>query len=214
MNETKKGNTVLLTVIAVATLLVAVVGATFAYFTASVAGNDTASSVVVKTAQIGTITYTNGNEVKLDNAYPGATSNEVKFTIALDQDATTSVHYTLKWVNVTNDFDPSSDLVYSLKGTDQSTGSVENGEQPKLIDDITDKEVPTTSGTIIGSGIVSGASIHEYTLTVKFKETGIDQNSNQGKAFTGKIEVFTGDNGETYYNDANKSGTSEKPNAQ
>ena len=61
MNETKKGNTVLLTVIAVATLLVAVVGATFAYFTASVAGNDTASSVVVKTAQIGTITYTNGN---------------------------------------------------------------------------------------------------------------------------------------------------------
>ena len=214
MNETKKGNTVLLTVIAVATLLVAVVGATFAYFTASVAGNDTASSVVVKTAQIGTITYTNGNEVKLENAYPGATSNEVKFTIALDQDATTSVHYTLKWINVTNDFDPSSDLVYSLKGTDRSTGSVENGEQPKLIDDITNKEVPTTSGTIIGSGIVSGASIHEYTLTVKFKETGIDQNSNQGKSFTGKIEVFTGDNGETYYNDANKSGTSEKPNAQ
>lgn len=214
MNETKKGNTVLLTVIAVATLLVAVVGATFAYFTASVAGNDTASSVVVKTAQIGTITYTNGNEVKLENAYPGATSNEVKFTIALDQDATTSVHYTLKWVNVTNDFDPSSDLVYSLKGTDRSTGSVQNGEQSKLIDDITNKEVPTTSGTIIGSGIVSGASIHEYTLTVKFKETGIDQNSNQGKSFTGKIEVFTGDNGETYYNDANKSGTSEKPNAQ
>lgn len=214
MKEKQKSNTVILTIILSATFLVAMVGATFAYFTAKISGNDTASSVIVNTASLGTITYTNGTELKLENAYPGATSNEVKFTIALDQDATTSVHYTLKWVNVTNDFDPSSDLVYSLKGTDRSTGSVENGEQPKLIDDITDKEVPTTSGTIIGSGIVSGASIHEYTLTVKFKETGIDQNSNQGKAFTGKIEVFTGDNGETYYNDANKSGTSEKPNAQ
>ena len=36
----EKRNTVLLTVIAIATLLVAVVGATFAYFSADISGNN------------------------------------------------------------------------------------------------------------------------------------------------------------------------------
>ena len=59
-NSNRKGNTILLTVIAVATLLVAVVGATFAYFTASVSGNESAKSVIVNAATIGTITFADG----------------------------------------------------------------------------------------------------------------------------------------------------------
>ena len=71
MNDnTKKGNTVLLTIIAVATLLVAVVGATFAYFTASVQNDGNPQSVIVNTAKIGTITYKNGNNVTLKDALP------------------------------------------------------------------------------------------------------------------------------------------------
>ncbi len=208
MNETKKGNTVLLTVIAVATLLVAVVGATFAYFTASVAGNDTASSVVVKTAQIGTITYTNGNEVKLENAYPGATSETKTFTVAADSSATANVNYSLNWTNVTNGFVNKEDLVYTLTGANSDASNTTTTLVTKT------NEVAPSANTLIGSSVLKPGETHTYSLTVKFKETGSDQNANQSKSFTGKIEVFTGDNGETYYNDANKSGTSEKPNAQ
>lgn len=204
MNETKKGNTVLLTVIAVATLLVAVVGATFAYFTASVAGNDTASSVVVKTAQIGTITYTNGNEVKLDNAYPGATSETKTFTVAADASATANVNYSLNWTNVTNGFVNKEDLVYTLTGANSDASNTTTTLVTKT------NEVVPSANTLIGSSVLKPGETHTYSLTVKFKETGSDQNANQSKSFTGKIEVSTGD----YYNDANQSGTTTAPSAQ
>lgn len=204
MNETKKGNTVLLTVIAVATLLVAVVGATFAYFTASVAGNDTASSVVVKTAQIGTITYTNGNEVKLDNAYPGATSETKTFTVAADTSATADVNYSLNWTNVTNGFVNKEDLVYTLTGANSDASNTTTTLVTKT------NEVAPSANTLIGSSVLKPGETHTYSLTVKFKETGSDQNANQSKSFTGKIEVSTGD----YYNDANQSGTTTAPSAQ
>ena len=51
-----KKNTLLLTVIAIATLLVAVVGATFAYFTAQ-AGEAKSATVDVKTETVDTLTY-------------------------------------------------------------------------------------------------------------------------------------------------------------
>lgn len=69
----EKKNTILLTVIAVATLLVAVVGATFAYFTAtSTAGdpNDTASTGTTTTVGGVNIAMTSATTDK-DIAYPG-----------------------------------------------------------------------------------------------------------------------------------------------
>lgn len=68
----EKKNTVLLTVIAVATLLVAVVGATFAYFTASTAGTGTGQVNTSTTTTTGSVAVTlkdiaNAGDVK----YPG-----------------------------------------------------------------------------------------------------------------------------------------------
>ena len=45
MKDNSKTNTLLLTVIGVATLLVAVIGATFAYFTAQVGGGESSTTV-------------------------------------------------------------------------------------------------------------------------------------------------------------------------
>ena len=60
MNENNnKSNTLLLTVIAVATLLVAVIGATFAYFTANITGTESASTVEVEAATL-EITFADG----------------------------------------------------------------------------------------------------------------------------------------------------------
>lgn len=71
----EKRNTVLLTVIAIATLLVAVVGATFAYFSANVTvtKNDN-NGVNVKAAALASATITLGEEVTTaeQNIYPGA----------------------------------------------------------------------------------------------------------------------------------------------
>ncbi len=61
-----KKNTILLTVIAVATLLVAVVGATFAYFSVTVTGSGSSTTIKASTGEIGTVTVTNNsNELNL-----------------------------------------------------------------------------------------------------------------------------------------------------
>ena len=71
-NENKR-NTVLLTVIGIATLLVAIVGATFAYFTAKTTSSGSAESGKVTTASIGgaTVTFA-GEDSKFELLdYPG-----------------------------------------------------------------------------------------------------------------------------------------------
>ena len=77
MNENGgKNNTILLTVIAIATLLVVVTGATFAYFAAVVRGNDTATSIQITASETGqTLTLGGGQEVNLTNIYPKGTAD-------------------------------------------------------------------------------------------------------------------------------------------
>lgn len=72
MNENGgKSSTILLTVIGIATLLVVVVGATFAYFAAQVNGNDTSTSVLITASSQGTtIQFTGGEENNLSGIYP------------------------------------------------------------------------------------------------------------------------------------------------
>ena len=58
----EKKNTMLLTVIAVATLLVAVVGATFAYFSLSVSGNAKNTTAEVKSSSVGLVSLSGGGK--------------------------------------------------------------------------------------------------------------------------------------------------------
>ena len=76
MNENGgKNNTILLTVIAIATLLVVVTGATFAYFAAVVRGNENASSISITASSTGqTLTLGGGEQVNLTNIYPKGTA--------------------------------------------------------------------------------------------------------------------------------------------
>src|SRR5574344_804552 len=64
MKDTNKTNTLLLTVIGVATLLVAVIGATFAYFTATLSGTESSTTITVGAGTL-TISYANSSYVTL-----------------------------------------------------------------------------------------------------------------------------------------------------
>lgn len=97
----EKKNTILLTVIAVATLLVAVVGATFAYFTATAnpdgnGGTDTVNTTTVGDIDLEMAPVTVSNDLK----YPGGFLVVGASVTATDSDTT-------------NDFD----LTYQLNGT-------------------------------------------------------------------------------------------------
>ena len=72
MNENGgKSSTILLTVIGIATLLVVVTGATFAYFAAIVNGNDKASTIQITASREGTtLTFQGGDAITLTGIYP------------------------------------------------------------------------------------------------------------------------------------------------
>ena len=71
MENGKSGNTVLLTVLGVATLLVALVGATFAYFSATVSNEDAQSVSVTTATPVALIYKHQGGALTMTNALPG-----------------------------------------------------------------------------------------------------------------------------------------------
>jgi hypothetical protein len=84
----EKKNTILLTVIAIATLLVAVVGATFAYFTASITTtNDDNATTTITTQTLVSAVMDMGSSVTASNVLPG--HEEIKtVTVTGDGSAT------------------------------------------------------------------------------------------------------------------------------
>ena len=67
MKEEKrdKRQSVFLIVISLLTLFFAVVGATFAYFTIVVKGNEEASSVMLRSVKLGQVVFQDGQEISL-----------------------------------------------------------------------------------------------------------------------------------------------------
>lgn len=167
----EKKNTILLTVIAVATLLVAVVGATFAYFTAtsSVTGDGNEGSVNTAT-NIGTVAI-NQTDITASNntVYPG-TMNYVGTIVQATKSDTTedfTLAYTLKGtVSVTQAF--AHDITWKLYKVSASEAT------PVSCDEVT--ETPTATGTqysqschlgasLTGDSVGTGSLVAQGTLT-------------------------------------------------
>lgn len=185
--DNNKGQTIFLSVIGIATLLVAIVGATFAWFSISVSGNANASSVIVTTAKLGSVEFTDGNLIELTNIRPETSPQQTKtFTVAnTDAEATEDIEYKIGFVVSENTLSPvaAGAFVHSLTGV-----SDKSSNQGTVVPAITEQEVPTTS-TILGNGVLKGYEKHTYTYTIQFKETSKDQNAAQGAKFGAKIQV-------------------------
>jgi uncharacterized cupredoxin-like copper-binding protein len=162
----EKKNVIMLTVLAIATLLTAVVGTTFAYFTATVTGNDTAKATTVSAATLG-VTYTDGSQVTLSNAIPG---NSATKTITVKNTSTVAVKYTIAWTSVTNTFTTSNLVYHYTKNAGTATADV---------------AMPTAAGNFVSDVSIAAGATDTYVLTFTLKETGAEQNADQGKSFAG-----------------------------
>ena len=199
-------NTILLTVIAVATLLVAVVGATFAYFTAQ-GGDDVTKSVNVKTDTSDSATFTlepisiTANQTNFgqdDGDQIGTSTGTASFT-ANSTDETSEFCYTLT-INVA-----SNDFVYTTAPTNTPElvldVTKDAGTQSSPVSVITAKDVTTQSAGAIQVPTTDGGAdyIHKITanksqtvldtfkITLTFKNLESDQNANTGKSFAGTM---------------------------
>ena len=190
-----KGQTIFLSVIGIATLLVAIIGATFAYFTTSMSGEQ--GTVSATTAKIGAASFT-AQSVSGTAVLPGWTSGAKTVTVTLGpSDYDVKYTCTLKMTN-----NPLTDLTLTVAGTNAQTsvnGKLETGA----------KDVVIASGTLAKSATEQTASM---TYTLSFPETGADQNAQKGKTIAGTVSCSL-DQEIVYYNAKNPTGTTTVPEA-
>ena len=158
----EKKNVVFLTVLAVATLLTAVVGTTFAYFTATVNNTTTPSATTITTASNLSVDYSDGAQITGTTIVPGWSS--VEKTITVTNNSSVAVNYQISWTNVANTFskgasETTDDLVYSLTknganviGTSGYATSATTGVLSAGYTDITGKAYSLTSGKVTLDG--------------------------------------------------------------
>lgn len=174
--KTSKGTYVLLSIVLVATLMIATVGATYAYFRAQVT-SVSVSSITVTTADL-KIEYKDTATLVGTDVIPGWSGSKT-FTIENKGEGTAS--YTISWKNVTNGLTNTADLTYTLSATG-GTGSCSK----------TATVFPTTSTASICEGsVLSGvANKQTYTLTVSYEnKPAVDQSSDMGSSVVGTIDV-------------------------
>ena len=203
-----KGQTIFLSVIGIATLLVAIIGATFAYFT-STAGTGT-GNVDLTAKTVAGFTATAGSITSDETILPGW-SKSANISVATTDK--TDVPYDYSCVLSVDATTTLTDMYVSVAAAAADAapaGDIKAGTNTELQ---AGKEVELLAGTV---GNTTGAETKTATYTIKFKETGAAQ-ANQGAKFkatvTCKSTLSGGTDGVFYTNDA-KTGTTTKPDAQ
>ena len=207
--ENNRGQSIFLSVVGIATLLVAIVGATFAYFSITAVGNENASSIHVTTAKLGDVVYSgNGGQINIENTYPGW-HDQTSFTISTASGTTGTIQYQINLVVDNGQLptaDTRSEFIYSL------SGNATNNAAGTVIASLSNQKVPSTT-TTLATGTIVNEDTHSYDLSFLLKETGSSQDDLQGKAFTGHIQIVvsTAQGMRTY--DTNASGWKEYTNS-
>ena len=159
-------------------LLIMTTGLSYAYFSASVKGNENAKDMVVEAGTL-SLVYTDGPEIKVQNIKPGwSTTKEV----LVKNNGTLEANYNIIWQSLTNEV-ANNEMVISatcqrLNASGTVEGTCESISQAAISDMTIAKKISIESGIT-----------HKYTFTILFKETNADQNYNQGKEFNGVLGI-------------------------
>lgn len=170
-------------------ILLLILGVTYAYFTANISGTETDTTITV-TGGTMNITFIRGSLININNIIP---QNEVvavkNFTVTGNNTTDSPMDYNLALVVTENTFSKSS-LCYKL----QSINSDSNGKSVPEIDKY--KKINTgISKTYLAEGSFNKTEwnlSHEYFLEIYFLENGENQNIDQNKNFKAYLEINAG----------------------
>lgn len=198
-----KNNTVMLTIIGIATLLIAVVGATFAYFSATLTGTNNEKEYTVRSATVGT-EFNGGADITATGIYPKEEAWGTK-TFSIKTTSTKGVSTKYRISLVIDDNDTTADTTISdgaghIKRFQANalsytlTASEANAATEGIMPTATETQIADPSDDIVfGEATIYGNDAVEvtqtYTLSMFFKDTGTDQNANQGAQFKGHIAI-------------------------
>ena len=183
-----KNKIILVSIISIAALFITILGLTYAWFNIILKNQDkTGGNVVVKAANLGTITFYSGETISVAGAFPDWCETK-KVSIKSDG-ATVKSNYSIYLNIVTNELaELGSTYGYMTMKTTvvESETEVTSGN----IGNVYLQNVTQTSGKVLILTEEIGANDkHTYNVEFCFPELGIDQNSQQGKKFNAYLSV-------------------------
>ena len=167
----KKKITLVYTVAAL--MILAILGYTYAYFSATVT-EDNKTQTVIKTQQL-SLTFNGTSEITADDMIPGDSFTK---TFTVENTATVKTFYNIYMEGITNEFN--EDLVYTLTDED---GTV-----------VAETPLPVTNtgkSYLIENIEIEPSEIKEYTLTIEYKYLDTPQNDYQGAEFKATVGIDT-----------------------
>ena len=209
-DNNNKTNTLLLTVIAIATLMVAVIGATFAYFTANTSGSETISTIQMTGGRL-TISYADNSASLSYNQTNGSVEPQeaavIQKAFVLTGTNTTdlTMPYEVNMHVVNNEFSNNA-LTYVLTNDTVNNGTITlensgNGSIPGPLVTFEGPEADYTSatkGTAVtnqtiklaeGNFTKTEGATHQYKLSVFFKDNGKKQDYDKQAKFAAYIDI-------------------------
>ena len=162
--------------ILIISVLILLIGASFAYFSLEITGNDTAKYNTITTGDL-KLTFTDTNALTLDNALPGDSATK---TISVKNTGTIDTSYNIVWQELTNTI-TNDELVIEATCKRLNTSNTEEGTCESI-----SQKVVSSNKLKLNIPIEAGIT-HEYTLKLTFIDTGSTQNYNKNKSFNGKI---------------------------
>ena len=173
-NQDKKPNIIAI-IGAIVLLVLAVVGLSYAFFSAFIKNGETDTSIEGTGANL-SLVYTDGKSViTSSNIMPGWSATKT-FTVTNNGEADT--YYKLNISNITNEF-VEGGLTFSIASTD---GGANIGET----------SVGTEDRTISQSILIAEGKTHTYTITAKYINLDKDQTPDLGKSFSYTIGIEAG----------------------
>ena len=176
----------LILVITLAFILLASIGFSYAYFTATLVNKDVKDQVV----ETGTLrlTYVDGDEIIGTNIQPGWTATK---TIKVVNTGTLNAIYNLKWKELTNEI-TNNELVYTIS-------CESNNSFCKYVNQY-ETAVPSSSGIIKDNVMIYPGEEQTFTINFTFKELNASQDYNQNKKFSGVLNIGETSSSDDLYN--------------
>ena len=152
------------------TLLVAIISTSYAYFTIS---NKTGSEETITSGTMA-LTLHDGSKIETNFMIPG---EYIEKTFYVTNTGSLATSYDIYLSEVINDFADKTDLVYTLTSSDGGYST------PSQV------QVPSASAKIVDNQAIGTSTTHHYTLRITFLNKNEAQDDNQGKHFSGKIQI-------------------------
>ncbi|MBQ4263194.1 MAG: hypothetical protein IJB83_02980 [Bacilli bacterium] len=174
--------------IVISVLLLGVIGLSYSFFSVSVTGEGRQNTVTAGTLEL---QYIDGNGVSLPRAYPGQSVTKV---VSVKNIGTLDTEYDLLYKDLINEITKDELVVsYTCTSYKDYVSSTNKGQVSGTCNSLSNQVVPysiSATDSVITSKISIASSItHEYTFTFTFKEMNNNQDYNQGKRFSTKINI-------------------------